>query len=224
MMSMKKETLILDTSLFVNPASAGRFGSSPTAAFRRFLELLEKTKSLEFLMPVSVYQELLHFVEERQIPHSLLILVKRQSPRKHEVKVPGIFIYELVREIRDRTDRGLRLAERHVREALQMPSVPAIPEGERNRVRPDVEIIGRLRDSYRRIMREGLLDSKADADLLLLAYETKGTLVSADQGVLTWAENLGIRILAYEHLLPLLEKHVSAKASAGKKPALYVTP
>ena len=52
-----------------------------------------------------------------------------------------------------------------------------------------------------RIMREGMLDSKVDADLLLLAYQLNGILVSADQGVLDWADNLGIRTLPY-NLLP----------------------
>jgi predicted DNA-binding protein (UPF0278 family) len=58
-------------------------------------------------------------------------------------------------------------------------------------------------------MREGMLDSKADVDLLLLAYETEGSLVSADQGVLVWAEKLGISILPSDHLYEFLEAHAS---------------
>jgi predicted DNA-binding protein (UPF0278 family) len=50
------------------------------------------------------------------------------------------------------------------------------------------------------------LDSKADVDLLLLAYEMNATLVSADQGVLEWAENLGVALLAHERLREFLQE------------------
>ena len=59
------------------------------------------------------------------------------------------------------------------------------------------------------MMREGMLDSKADVDLLLLAYELNATLVSADEGVLLWAENLGISTLPYALLRPLMLEGVT---------------
>lgn len=206
------EKLILDTSLFVNPASARAYGADPTRAFTRFLEMARETANVDFLMPPAIYAELMFFADEPSIPNPLLAFVHRQPPRRHETKVPGYFLYQLVEAMRDRIDRGLRLAERHVREALVVPPPPkgAAPKGE---VRADAEIIGRLRDTYRRIMREGMLDSRADVDLLLLAYETGGILVSADQGVLDWAENLGIRLLAYDHLPAFLDERRRVKPS-----------
>jgi uncharacterized protein len=193
--------LILDTSVFVNPAAAQVFGPTPTLAFREFLEMAQRRADVQFLMPPSIYAELMHFAEESKIPRDLLVLVNKQPPKKHELKVPGFFIYTLVEAMRDRIDRGLRLSERHVREALAMPAPIA---GAKENVRPDAEAVGRLRESYRRIMREGMLDSKADVDLLLLAYETGGTLVSADEGVLAWAENLGVSLLSHDHLYEFL--------------------
>ena len=207
---MKKEQLIIDTSIFVNPASADYFGRTPTLALTRFLEIAVDIEKCEFLMPPSVYAELMHFAEENKIPKKLLTILQKQPPQKHETKIPGIFVYELVENIRNRFDRGLRLAERVVRESLQMPPVPKNEKTKPGEVRPDAEVISRLRESYRRIMREGMLDSKADADLLLLAYEIKGTLVTADQGVMDWAENMGIKILAHDHLLEFLKTKVSA--------------
>lgn len=209
---MKKETLILDTSLFVNPASSLAFGPTPTEAFRSFLELAKTVKNVDFYMAPSVYDELMHFVEESKIPQALLLAVTKKPPKKHELKVPGFLIYTLVENMRDRVDRGLRLAERHVREALLKNPAPGGADAADKKIRPDAEIVGRLRESYRRIMREGMLDSRADVDLLLLAYETGGTVVSADQGVLLWAENLGISHLAYDHLKEFL-KEASARVS-----------
>ncbi len=204
-----RKKIILDTSLFVNPASAQVFGRTPTSALISFLELAERAAGTEFLMPPSIYAELMHFAEEHKVPKKLLLLIHKKPPRKHEVKVPGIFLYELVESMRDRIDRGLRLAERHVREALQAPAPVAAGGAESRPVRADAESISRLRETYRRIMREGALDSRADVDLLLLAYETEGTLVSADLGVVEWAEKLGISLLSYEHFFEFLTEQVA---------------
>jgi uncharacterized protein len=199
--------IVLDTSVFVNPASSRAFGDSPTTAFARFLELAKETVGVEFYMPPSIYAELMHFCEEQKIAARLLLLINKRPPKKHELKVSGMFVYNLVESMRDRSDRGLRLAERHVREALDgTASDKAAPAEGNQKVRPDAYIIGLLRESYRRIMREGMLDSKADVDLLLLAYELDATLVSADQGVLDWAENLGVPLLAHDHLKEFLQE------------------
>lgn len=204
-----QKTIVLDTSLFVNPDAARTWGPTPTAAFTRFLSTAQETKGLTFLMPPSIYRELMNFAEESKITKSLLLIIGQTPPKKHEIKVPGIFLYQLVEDMRDRVDRGLRLAERHAREALQI--TPPAKDMPKEVVRPDAEIIGRLRESYRRIMREGMLDSRCDVDLLLLAYEAQGTLVSADEGVLLWAENLGVSILPYAQLAEFLAEHAEKR-------------
>lgn len=202
--------LILDTSLFVNPASAEAWGRSPTDALTRFLELAKNAKDVSLLMPPSIYRELMHFAEESKVPSTLLPLLVQRAPKKHELRIPGFFIYTLVESFRDRVDRGLRLAERHVREALQTPvSVKLNEKPSPDSVRADAKVVSSLRESFRRMMREGMLDSKADVDLLLLAYEVNGTLISADEGVLEWAENLGIEILPYAQLQALLKEAAS---------------
>ena len=206
---MKKEQLVLDTSLFVNPDSARAYGKTPTDALRRFLEIVDDSANVELLMPPSVYRELMYFVEEKKINKRLLMKLKKQAPTKHEIQIPGIFLYELVENMRDRVDRGLRLAERHAREALEKPSFKSNGPVPKGTIRPDAEMIGRLRESYRRIMREGMLDSRADVDHILLCYEYKALLVSADQGVMDWAENLGIQILSHEHLLDYITDRVA---------------
>ena len=192
-----KQTLVIDTSVFVNPASGQAFGNSPTGALNGFLELLNSNPDIDVVMPPSIYSELMYFVEQPKIPASLLIKIKQQAPKKHELKVPGFFIYSLVESFRDRVDRGLRLAERHVREALVTPTPPSEKERDPSSIREDAKQISMLRESFRRMMREGMLDSKADVDLLLLSYELSATLVSADEGVLvvggkSWDRNVAV--------------------------------
>ncbi len=207
---MSRKKLILDTSVFVNPASAHVFGRTPTEAFVAFLEKAKETANVDYFMPPSIYTELMHFCEEKSVPGKLLLIINQKAPKKNELKIPGVFIYQLVESMRDRVDRGLRLAERHVREALsgeaKQKAEAADPSG---KIRPDAYSIGLLRESYRRMMREGTLDSKADVDLLLLAYELDALLVSADLGVVEWAEHLGLSVLKYEQLKTFLNEHKS---------------
>ena len=47
--------------------------------------------------------------------------------------------------------------------------------------------------------------------MLLLAYELDGVLVSADEGLCTWADKVGVRLLEPRHLRRALE----ALAEAG---------
>ena len=116
-----RNELVLDTSVFVNPASSAAFGTSPTEALTHFLEIARGRDDVRFLVPPSIYVELMHFAEEAKIPKDLLVRLEQRAPRKHETRVPGMFLYTLVESMRERVDRGLRLAERHVREALQAP-------------------------------------------------------------------------------------------------------
>jgi hypothetical protein len=60
------------------------------------------------------------------------------------------------------------------------------------------EIIQNMRKSYREALREGIIDSKEDVDLILLAKELDALLVTIDQGAINWAEKLGIRWLMPE--------------------------
>jgi predicted DNA-binding protein (UPF0278 family) len=62
-------------------------------------------------------------------------------------------------------------------------------------------------------MRRGLIDSKEDADLFLLAYELDGTLVSADEGLKKWADRAGVKLLNALNLRRILEGLVEDKAT-----------
>ena len=65
---LRKDKVVLDTSLFVNPEVRNDFGDSPTEAIKGFLAIAEQIPSLEFYMPSSIFKELLNFVDQRKIP------------------------------------------------------------------------------------------------------------------------------------------------------------
>jgi RNA ligase partner protein len=172
--------VVLDTSLFVNPDVRRGFGETPTEALEAFLFLAAQIHILEFYMPPSIFEELLHFVEKDKIPEDLLLILHQKPPKKHELKTPAFLLYELIEDIRERVNKGLRIAEKAVRSV----------EG-----KSSDEIIQDLRRKYREALREGIIDSKEDVDLLLLAMELDALLVTADQGLIKWAEKLGTKWL-----------------------------
>ena len=65
--------------------------------------------------------------------------------------------------------------------------------------------IAKLRERYREAMRRGLIDSREDADLFLLAYELDGTLVTADEGLKKWADKAGVGLINARYLRRILE-------------------
>ena len=90
---------------------------------------------------------------------------------------------------------GLRIAEEHTKEAGRMSE-------------EDVgRLINKLREKYREALRAGIIDSKEDLDVLLLAYELDAILVSGDEGVRNWADKVGIKLIdpkGFRHMLESL--------------------
>lgn len=196
----RKDKVVLDTSLFVNPEVRNDFGDSPTEAIKGFLLLAEQIPSLEFYMPSSIFEELMNFVDRRRVPGKLIAIINQKSPAKHEMKVPAVLLYELIEDVRDRINKGLRVAEKAVR------SVGTVDES---------ELIKGMRKSYREALREGIIDSREDVDLILLAKELDAMLVTVDHGAIKWAEKLGIRWLVpdkfRDYLLSFIEEDPQAK-------------
>jgi len=192
--------VVLDTSLFVNPDVRSSLGATPAEAFEAFIFLASHTVDLEFYMPPSIFEELLHFVEKENLPGDLLVILHQKPPKKHDLKCPAFLLYELIEDMRERVNKGLRLAEKAVRSAEHK--------------KPD-EIVQDLRKKYREALREGIIDSKEDVDLMLLAMELDALLITADQGLIRWAEKLGIKWLFPERF-----KDYLTAAAKKTKPAV----
>ena len=189
------EQIIIDTSIFTNPEVYQTFGNDPTDALRSFLEIISKLKGPIFYMPQTIYEELLNFVEIKDIQVDLQMLLQQKSPKRYELTVPAFLLYELIEDVRLRIDKGLRVAETAVRETS-----------------PDTEpeAIANLRKKYRMALREGIIDSKEDVDLILLAKEMDGIMMTADTGIVKWADKLGIRYIDPRMLRSILDKLAAA--------------
>lgn len=172
-----RRKIVIDTSVFINPDVRESFGKNPEEAINEFLKIVKQTKHFDFYMPTSVHKELMHFLEEKKISKDFYYLIRIKSPDKHRIICPAIFFYELVEEMRARINKGLRAAEHAVKNVSQKGLDETIKD---------------LRKKYREALREGIIDSKEDVDLIFLSLELKATLVTGDQGLINWADKLGI--------------------------------
>lgn len=198
--------IVLDTSLFVNPDVRLSLGNTPTEALEVFLSLAAQIQILEFYMPPSIFEELLHFVDKEKISGDLLLSLHQKPPKKHELKCPAFLLYELIEDIRERVNKGMRIAEKAVRSAENKKAD---------------EIIQDMRRKYREALREGIIDSKEDVDLLLLAMELDAMLITADQGLIKWAEKLGVRWLFPEKFKDYLMAAIKRTALPGVRDAIH---
>jgi len=194
--------VVLDTSLFVNPDVRTSLGNTPTEALETFLFLAAQIHVLEFYMPPSIFSELLHFVERDRISGDLLVILHQKPPKKHELTCPAFLLYDLIEDMRERVNKGLRIAESAVRST--------------GKKKID-EIIQDMRRKYRDALREGIIDSKEDVDLLLLAMELDALLITADNGLIRWAEKLGIQWLFPEKFKDYLMSSIRRTESISKK-------
>lgn len=197
---LSEDRVVLDTSLFVNPDIRYDFGKSPTEAIEGFLRLAVQIPTLKFYMPTSIFTELLNFVDMDKIPDRFLTVINQKSPNRHELSCPSSLLYELIDDIRGRVNKGLRFAEKAIREAGK---------------NDEREVIQSFRKNYRVALREGIIDSKEDVDLILLAKELEALLVTVDQGAIIWAEKMGIRWLPPTKFKGYLLSSIEAVKSEG---------
>ena len=122
-------------------------------------------------------------------------LLNKKPPSSYALGVPAMLVYEFIEEMRQRINKGLRIAEKYTRKGLKAA-------GGRDK---EEETIKSLRQEYRVALREGIIDSKPDFDLILLAKELEAYLATSDSGLVKWARKLGISCISAEELKELIE-------------------
>ncbi|MCS7262262.1 MAG: RNA ligase partner protein [Aquificaceae bacterium] len=185
------DLFVLDTSVFTNPDVYTQFEKDQKGAIESFLSLASRS-TVRFYMPTSVYEELNKMVELGSLRPKFETLVRVRSPRRYSLTVPAEFLYDFVEELRHRINKGLRIAEEHTKEAGKLPEEVG-------------KLVGRLREKYREALRTGIIDSKEDLDALLLAYELDGVLVSGDEGLRSWADKVGVKLIDPRSLKAIME-------------------
>ena len=193
---MKMLKIVLDTSIFVNPDARVIFGDTPEEALDNFLDQIKDKKNIHCYIPPSVYEELIKFIEKIP-PAKKIVLINKRPPSSYQGVVPAMLVYEFIEEMRLRINKGLRIGEKYTRRGLKSSSSAGRKTEE--------EIIKSLRQEYRSAVREGVIDSKEDFDLILLAKEMNAYLATSDNGLIKWARKLGITCIGAKELNALCQ-------------------
>ncbi|MFB6281446.1 MAG: PIN domain-containing protein, partial [Haloferacaceae archaeon] len=67
-------------------------------------------------------------------------------------------------------------------------------------------------------LRQGVLDSREDFDLLVLARELDAGIVTEDTGILDWSEDFGLRCLRGRNFPTLLEEYLRVAGELDARP------
>lgn len=212
-----RQRFVLDTSLFITEEI--REGDEDVEqAVLRLLNLLARGKlelGISCYMAPSIRDELTLMLEDRDVSDEVFrrldTWVIQKHPDHYGVTIPAEIVYGFIDEMSDRVDRGLRVSEEAVREAQAADNIPV--EGDEQLTKADL-IISNLRDKYRKTLRQGVLDSREDFDLLVLARELEAGVVTEDQGIINWAGEFGLRYIRGRSFPTLLEEYLRATEEA----------
>ena len=191
------ENFILDTNLFFNIGAGLEMGKTTQEIVVKLTETIKKLKKKSkavFYMPPKIVDEFLSFFEDKnqEFIKDFLSNINIKSPNPSGTDFSSKVFYQLVEDIRNRSYRGLNIAEEEIIQAGEMTS------NKKFESKKDFQIvigkfIKNFRDRYRNATRTGFLDSVADLDLIVLSKEVDGFLVTSDEGVLSLGRTFGIK-------------------------------
>lgn len=215
-----KQRFVLDTSLFLTE-EIRRDDESLEPAILRLLELIANARlnlGISCYVPPTIHDELTTMLADREVDDAVFsrlnTWVIRKHPDRYAVTIPAHVVYSFVDEMSGRVDRGLRVSETAVRRA-ETATDETVPDHE-HKTETDA-IISDLREKYRSAMRTGVLDSREDFDLLILARELDAGVVTEDTGIIDWTEDFGLRYIRGREFPDLLEQYLTAIDSDAKR-------
>lgn len=151
-------------------------------------------KKVELFMPPRIVEEFLSFFENKEQENikKLLAEITVKSPVIESFEFPASVFYTLVDDVRNRSYRGLRVGEEEIEQAGKSLMNAGTLSKMDFQKRVGQQIKG-FRDRYRQATRVGFLDSVADLDIIVLAKEVNGTVISTDEGLLKWSRLFGVK-------------------------------
>ena len=194
------EKYVLDTNIFFNMSAGINLGKKTEEVIINLTKIITKLKEknkAEFFTAPLIIDEFLSFFEDKNQPflNEFLSLITIKSPKIDEIKFPSRVFYLLIEDVRFRHFRGLNIAEEEIKNAAKKFLVINKRLSEKEFQIKVGETIRKFRERFRQATRFGFLDSVADLDLIVLANEIDGYLISTDEGVIRWAKTFGTKIM-----------------------------
>ena len=145
-----------------------------------------KRHLISVYMPPSVYRA----IKPDDNPKELLSFIKIKSPSRYELEINPFFFFDFVGQLRVRMNKALRSSSRII---------------SNSREKSGREALGILRNTYRSTMRDGMLNSQEELDLIFLSMELDAHLVSENETLMDWARTFGVKIISPEDLMKVLD-------------------
>lgn len=192
------ETYILDTNLLFNMEANMGLGDTSKDIMTSLTSALKKAKTdkkISAVMAPRIVEEIKSFFEnpaEEQFLNDFLSEVTVKSPSLTELSISAQVMADYIEESRERGYRGMNVGEEEIAHAGAMfMGTESLPKKEFQMTIG--KTVKNFRDRYRNATRTGFIDSLADFDLIMLAKEQNGYLVSTDEGVIRWGRMLGVK-------------------------------
>lgn len=188
---------VLDTNIFFNMEEGFNLGAKTEDVIVEVTHIAEKLKKTSkgiLYMPPRIVEEVLSFFEDKTQPFltKFFSVITIQSPEIDTISFSARVFYQLVEDIRVRSYQGLRIGEEEIEKGARL----ILGKGNLNKMDFEIAIgkaIRGYRERYRQATRYGFLDSVADLDLICLAKELNGTIISTDEGVKQWGRLFGVK-------------------------------
>ncbi|WP_254530793.1 RNA ligase partner protein [Natrinema gelatinilyticum] len=218
--ALPRQRFVLDTSLFITE-EIREDDESLEEAIHRLLDLISTARlelNISCYVPPSIHDELGTMLRERNVDEDVFsrldTWVVRKSPDRYGVTIPANVVNNFIDEMSDRVDRGLRVSEKAIREVEQLDPDELVTSSDtdgRDEYMTEADrILSDMRDKYRRALRQGVLDSREDFDLLILARELDAGVVTEDRGIISWADEFGLRYVRGGQFPTLLQEYLRA--------------
>ncbi len=191
------EVFVLDTNVFFNMEaglSLGKKTQDVVVNLTETIRELKKNQTGEFFMTPGAIDEFLSFFEDKNqsFIKDFLSVVNVESPDLAKTSFSATVFYKLVEDVRSRNYRGLNIAEEEMEQAVKSFVGQKIEEKKDFQIKIG-SFIKKFRERYRNATRTGFLDSVTDFELIVLAKQKDGFLVSTDSGVLNWGRTFGVK-------------------------------
>ena len=220
-----KQRFVLDTTAITDSGLRVREGYETLCeSAQEILDLIAKARlkfEISCYIPYpTVYGELTSFLKRYECSEEVFVkldtwLVKK-TPNRYEVKIPAAIFYEYVLTMREKINRGRKLAEEYIWESSAITSsiISKSDTGNATSKKEEIQreigsLISRFRDKYKTTLRQGILDSSPDLDVLLLAKELEAGVVSSDAGIRKWSERMGLRYVEASKFPRMLKEYLA---------------
>ena len=220
---MQKQRFCLDTTAITDSEVRKSLGANTISkSAEMILDLIADSRvyldiSCHIPYP-SVYDELVGFLKREGCPEEVLIKVDtwlvKKTPNRYEIKLPAEILYEYIKDLRERINKGMRISENAMYETASEAYVLSQMDDkskDKKALIDDVlsKTVNSFRNKYRSALRTGTLDSAPDLDVLLLAKELDAAVVASDEGIEKWAQRLGLRFVKAKDFPFILKEYLN---------------